>query len=169
MKTAIYVRVSTREQEEENQLLQLRDYCNNAKHDITGEYVDVITGKEEHRPGFDRLFNDAHQLKFQHLVFWDISRFSRAGIEHTFRKLKELNNLGITWHSYSEPLVNTDNELARDIVIAVFAAVAKAERQKISDRTKAGLERLKRQGIKLGRPNGAKDKKQRRTLGYYKK
>jgi DNA invertase Pin-like site-specific DNA recombinase len=168
MKTAIYARISTGKQEEENQLIQLREYCKNAGHEITKEYVDVITGKEVHRPAFDLLFEDAHKLLFQNIVFWDISRFSRAGIEHTFNKLKELENLGITWHSYNEKVVNTDNELTRSIVLAVLAALAKAEREKISDRTKAGLERLRAQGKILGRPKGAKDKKKRRTEGYYK-
>ena len=48
-------------------------------------------------------------------------------------------------------MLSTDNELVRDIVLAVMASLAKAERQKISERTKAGLQRAKANGKRLGR------------------
>ena len=42
--------------------------------------------------------------------------------------------------------------MVRDIVLAVLASVAKAEREKISERTKAGLRRARAEGKTLGRP-----------------
>ena len=39
-----------------------------------------------------------------------------------------------------------------DVVISIMATLAKIEREKISDRTKAGLERARQQGKQLGRP-----------------
>jgi DNA invertase Pin-like site-specific DNA recombinase len=41
--------------------------------------------------------------------------------------------------------------MVRDIVLAVMASLAKMERQKISERTKAGLERARAKGKRLGR------------------
>lgn len=167
-RTVIYSRVSTDKQEAENQLHELRRYCNSSNDiELIEEYVDVMSGGKESRPMFDRMFRDAYQRKFDHVVFWDLSRFSRAGIEHTFRKLGELDKLGVSWYSYTEPMLDTTNELVRDIVTAVMAAVNKAERQRISARTKAALERLKSHGKKLGRPRGSKDKKRRRNAGYF--
>jgi DNA invertase Pin-like site-specific DNA recombinase len=48
-------------------------------------------------------------------------------------------------------LLSTDNEMVRDIVLAVMASLAKMERQKIGERTKAGLERARAKGKRLGR------------------
>jgi len=45
----------------------------------------------------------------------------------------------------------------RSILLAVLATLAKLERQKISERTKAGLERARRRGKKLGRPSVLED------------
>jgi hypothetical protein len=46
----------------------------------------------------------------------------------------------------------TDNELVRNILLALLSSLAKLEAQKISDRTKAGMARAKANGIKIGRP-----------------
>ncbi len=100
VKNALYVRVSTYRQDAENQLLQLRPYCDKNGWEIHDEYIDIISGKEKSRPEYDRMFADAHKRLFDIVLFWDFSRFSRAGTYHTLMKLKELENLGIGWQSY---------------------------------------------------------------------
>ncbi len=75
-------------------------YCNKSNHEIFKEYVDIISGKETSRPAYDSMFIDAHKKLFDLLLFWDLSRFSRAGTLFTLQKLKELENLGIDWESY---------------------------------------------------------------------
>lgn len=167
MKVAIYVRVSTDKQEAENQLIQLRDYCSKRGLIVYNEYVDIISGKETSRPAYDLMFQEAHKQLFDTVLFWDLSRFSRAGTEHTLRKLRELKNLNIDWESYAEPYIKSAGQFS-DVVLAVISTLAKIEREKISDRTKAGLQRIKDKGRKLGRPFGSKDKKSRRTKGYWK-
>ena len=151
MRVAIYCRVSTDKQEAENQLIQLREYAKRSCLDVHREYVDVISGKENSRPAYDELFMDAHKKLFDLVLFWDLSRFSRAGTLFTLQKLKELENLGIDWESYQEPYFKSVGQF-KDVVLSVIATVAKMEREKISERTKAGLARAKKQGKKLGRP-----------------
>lgn len=150
-KVAIYVRVSTKGQELDNQLLQLREYCEKSDWSVYKEYCDVISGKEEKRPSYDQLFKDAHQKKFDIVLFWAMDRFARSGVLFTLQKLTELDNLKIQWHSYQEPIFSSVGEF-RDMVISILATLAKIERKRISERTKAGLERAKHQGQKLGRP-----------------
>ena len=151
-RTALYVRVSTDKQEAENQLLQLREYAGRRGWKIIKEYVDVISGKETSRPAFDELFRDAHKYTFDIVLFWDLSRFSRAGVYHTIMKLKELENSGIAYVSYQEPYVDSTNSNPfREVFISLLATLAKIEREKISERTKAGLERAKKEGKRLGR------------------
>jgi DNA invertase Pin-like site-specific DNA recombinase len=150
-KVAIYVRVSTDKQEVENQERQLLPFCKRSGWEVHKIYRDVMSGKEESRPGFVRMFKDAHKKLFDIVLFWDMSRFSRAGMEFTIQKLSELRNLGILWHSYQEQFLSTADPFTRDIILAVFTSVAKMEREKISQRTMAGLARAKARGTKLGR------------------
>ncbi|MFW6174138.1 MAG: recombinase family protein, partial [Elusimicrobiota bacterium] len=144
MKAAIYVRVSTDKQEEKNQEYQLRDFAEKNSWQVYDVYKDIISGKEEKRPGFERLFQDARKLKYDIVLFWDISRFSRAGTHHTLQKLRELENKGIQWHSYNDPYLSSLGDF-KDVVISILSTLAKIEREKISQRTIAGLERAKKQ------------------------
>lgn len=163
---AVYVRVSTNKQDVENQLLQLRPYCLKAGYTISQEYIDIISGAEDNRPAFHRLFQDARQRKFDVLVFWAIDRFSRKGMYFTIQKLQELKNLGIDWDSYQEPYFRTIGAFG-DAVLGIMATLAKMERERLSERTKAGIARKRATGWVPGRKKGEKDKKPRRRKGYY--
>ena len=54
----------------------------------------------------------------------------------------------------------TDNELVRNILLALLSSLAKVEAQKISERTKAGMARAKAKGVKVGRPRLASEVRQ---------
>lgn len=166
MRAALYVRVSTDKQEAENQTLQLTKYCQRSGYTIVEKYVDIMSGAETKRPAYNKMFDDASKYLFDIVVFWDISRFSRSGPSYTLQKLQQLDNLKIGWESYQEQYFRSLGPF-KDAVIAIMAAVAKMEREKISERTKAGLDRAVQYGAKLGRPKGSKDKRPRRKKGYY--
>ncbi len=153
---AIYARVSTDMQELDNQLSQLREYAKKSGYDVFEEYVEKVSGAEEQRPEFNRLFVHAHQKRFEAVLFWDLSRFSRSGTLYTLQKLRELDNLGITWLSYREPYFRSAGPFS-DVVISIMATLAKIEREKISERTKAGLRGKKNVGKR------GKDKKSRKA------
>jgi DNA invertase Pin-like site-specific DNA recombinase len=168
MKTAVYVRVSTDKQEAENQLIQLHDYCQKSGHEVYSDYVDITSGSKDSRPDYDRLFSDAHKKLYGLVLFWDLSRFSRSGTLFTLQKLRELENLGIEWESYTEPYLKTTGQF-KDVVISIISTLARIQRQQISDRTKAGLQRLRLEGKVLGRPIGSQDKRQRKKGGYFRR
>ena len=163
---AIYVRVSTGKQDVENQLLQLRPYCDKAGYKVYQEYVDIVSGAEDNRPAFNQLFKDAHQRKFDVLVFWALDRFSRSGIYFTIQKLQELKHTGVDWDSYQEQYLRTIGPFG-DAVLGIMATLAKIERERLSERTKAGLARKMATGWKPGRKKGVPDKKPRKRRGYY--
>ena len=145
MKVAIYVRVSTHTQEGKNQEVQIIEYCKRMGYEVYNIYSDVMSGKENSRPAFDKLFVDARKMLFDIVVFWDLSRFSRAGTLFTLQKLKELSNIGVKWHSLQEPYFSSLGEFG-DVIISIMATLSKIERQKISERTKAGLAKAKNVG-----------------------
>ncbi|MBA7679746.1 hypothetical protein ES703_88048 [subsurface metagenome] len=161
MRVAIYCRVSTNKQEVNNQLVQLKEYCKKNSYEIFKEYIDIISGKETSRPSYDKMFEDAHKRLFDLVLFWDLSRFSRAGTLFTLQKLKELENLGIDWKSYQEPYFNSIGEF-RDVVLSIMSTLAKIEREKISERTKAGLQASPKKEL-IGKRG--KDKKPRKSRG----
>jgi DNA invertase Pin-like site-specific DNA recombinase len=156
MRVALYGRVSTDDkgQDPENQLTQLRAWCANAGHHIVAEYVDQESGRKgpERRKQFAALFEDASRRTFDCVLFWALDRFSREGMVPTILHLQRLSAYGVAFHSYTEAHLATDNELARNILLATLASLAKVEGQKISDRTKAGMARAKAKGKRIGRP-----------------
>jgi len=152
MKIAIYVRVSTEKQELENQLSPLLEFSAKRGFEIFKTYKDIATGKNTERESFNEMMREAHQRKFDAIVVWALDRLSREGLSKTVNLIEHLGKIGIDVISYSEPYLDTTNELARNILLAVISTLAKAEREKISERTKAGLERIRKQGKKLGRP-----------------
>jgi DNA invertase Pin-like site-specific DNA recombinase len=152
---ALYARVSTADkgQDPENQLRQLRAWCERMGYLVAGEYVEHESGGKgaDQRPKYAELFADAARRKFDMVLVWALDRFSRSGLTGTVVDLQRLSSHGVSFHSYSEPHLSTDNELVRDVLLAVLASLAKLERQKISERTKAGLERARAKGKRLGR------------------
>src|SRR6266508_5084480 len=156
MRIAIYARVSTDDkgQDPENQLRQLRQWCATAGHEIAHEYIDRESGRKgtKDRKQFDALFEDAHKRKFDCVLFWALDRFTREGMAPTIMHLQRLASYGVGFHSYTEPHLATDNELVRNILLALLASLAKVEAQKISERTRAGMARARAKGKRIGRP-----------------
>jgi DNA invertase Pin-like site-specific DNA recombinase len=140
-RVALYARVSTddRGQDAENQLAQLRARCAAAGHEIVSEYVDHVSGGKgaDKRQQFARMFDDAHKRRFDMVTVWALDRLTREGMVATVGYLQKLAAAGVAFHSYTEPALCSDNEMVRDIVSAVMSALAKAERERISARTKA--------------------------------
>jgi DNA invertase Pin-like site-specific DNA recombinase len=156
MRVAIYARVSTDDkgQDPENQLRELRAWAVNSGHAISGEYVDHESGRKgaEKRKQFAAMFDDAAKRKFDCVLFWALDRFSREGMTQTIIHLQRLSLYGVAFHSYTEPHLATDNELVRNILLALLSSLAKVEAQKISERTRAGMSRARAKGVKIGRP-----------------
>jgi len=153
MRIAIYGRVSTKKQDEMNQLLELREFVGTqAGWSLDAEYIDKVSGSgKKERPQFQRMLLDASQKKFDLLLFWALDRLSREGIVRTIGYLEQLKRWGIGWRSYTQPFLDTGNDMVTGIVLSVLAAVAEQERITISERTKAGLARAVKQGRVLGR------------------
>ena len=70
----------------------------------------------------------------------------------TIAHLQRLNSYGVSFHSYSEPHLATEQRTSRNILLALLSSLAKVEAQKISERTKAGMARARANGSKIGRP-----------------
>jgi DNA invertase Pin-like site-specific DNA recombinase len=150
---AIYVRVSTtdRGQDTDNQLHQLQDYAARQRWDIVHVYEDHVSGKTADREAFRRMFEDASKRSFDVVLVWALDRLTREGVFETFEYIRKLTADGVKFESYTEAHFRTTGP-AGELMLAISAWIAKQERTRISQRTRAGVERAKRAGKHCGRP-----------------
>jgi DNA invertase Pin-like site-specific DNA recombinase len=151
MKIAIYARVSTTKQDNENQLAQLCEFAAKQDWQIFDDYVDQESGSTSDRPEFQRMFADASKRKFDLVLFWALDRFSREGVLSTLQHLNRLESYGVAYKSYTEQFFDSCG-IFKDAVISIMATLAKQERIKRAERTKAGLAIARAKGKTLGRP-----------------
>ena len=153
VRCGLYARVSTTDgrQDTDNQLVQLREYCQRQGYQIVAEYIDHASGKTDDRMAFKRMFEDASKRKFDVVLVWALDRFTREGVLETFEHVRRLTACGVAFESYSEQHFRTTGP-AGELMLAIAAWIAKQERLRISDRTKAGLARARREGKHCGRP-----------------
>lgn len=149
MRAAIYARVSTFDQQPENQLAELRRFTA-ARGWQAREFVDHgVSGAKERRPALDELVRDAKRRKFDAVVVWRLDRLGR-NLKHLITLIDEMQALGIAFVSLGEGIDATTP--AGKLQLHILAAIAEFERARIQERVRAGLARAKAQGKKLGRP-----------------
>jgi DNA invertase Pin-like site-specific DNA recombinase len=167
MRVALYCRVSKNDESQDpiNQLSPLRDYAKALSGEVVGEYVDKASGSNGDRKEFLKMLEDADKRKFDLLLVWALDRLSREGISNTLGYIQRLKKNGIALRSLQESWVNSEDGPG-EVMIAVLAWVAQQERKRIIERTKAGLEKARKNGKTLGRPKGKKDGSPRRKSGY---
>jgi DNA invertase Pin-like site-specific DNA recombinase len=150
-RAGIYARVSTLDQEPENQLQELRRYVE-ARGWTAVEYVDKgVSGAKDRRPALDRLLTDAKRRKLDVVVCWRLDRLGR-NLKHLISLLDELQALGVAFVSLAEGIDATTP--AGKLQMHILGAIAEFERERIRERVLAGLQPAKAQGTRLGRPQG---------------
>ena len=164
MKVAIYVRVSKEDQHPENQIYELEEFAKDRNFDVYYTYVDKISGAKDSRPALNELMIDSREKRFDAVLVWKLDRLGRS-LQHLIQIIQEWNNLGIDFICKTQPIDTTTNE--GKLIFHIFGAIAEFERGIIRERINSGLDRARRQGKKLGRPKGSKDKKRRKKGGYY--
>ncbi len=152
MKVGIYARVSTTDkgQDVELQLGPLREYAQARGWAIYKEYVDHgVSGAKERRPALDQLLADARHRLFDAVLVWRFDRFARS-TRHLINALHEFRHLGIAFISFQENL-DTSSPMG-EAMFAIIGAMAQLERDTIRERVKAGMNRARSRGKRLGRP-----------------
>jgi DNA invertase Pin-like site-specific DNA recombinase len=141
MRTAIYARVSTNDQTCENQLIELRRYCE-SRGWTPQEFVDQgVSGAKESRPALDALLKDARRRRLDAVVVWRLDRLGRS-LRHLILTLDELSALGVAFVSLGEG-VDTSTPAGR-LQLHILGAIAEFERERIRGRILVGLERARR-------------------------
>jgi DNA invertase Pin-like site-specific DNA recombinase len=147
-RAAIYLRVSTDRQTSENQLAEVRQLA------LARGYEPVIYEEVESaakaRPVLDRMLGDVRAGRVQAVAVWALDRLHRS-MTGAINTVLELDRLGAPVLSVREGWLDTSGPV-RPLLVAIFGWVAEQERTRLIERTKAGLERARREGKRLGRP-----------------
>ena len=155
IKAAIYVRVSTDDQTYENQLPHLQDWAARRGMEVTGIYAENASAWHEgHQRELARLIGDAYKRKFDCILVWALDRVSREGPLRILEFMHKLRTWGIKLYSYNEAWTEAPGELG-DLLYSITAWVSKFYCDRISVNTKAGIERRRRAGKPIGRPEGS--------------
>lgn len=150
-RVAFYFRVSTKEQTFENQRLQLQNLAKVEGWQNVEIFHDVCTGSKgrEQRRSFDRMLKLAEAREFDIVAAWSIDRMGR--------ETKDLLNLcasakdhGYTLY-FQKDRVDTSTA-SGELFFTIVAAIAKFERERLRERTIAGMERARKQGKVPGQP-----------------
>lgn len=157
MKIAIYLRVSTQDQNLDNQKIPLINYAERMGWDFTIYEEKESTRKT--RPVQYDLYQRLLRKEYDGLVIYKFDRWARSTSE-LVSHIEELVNRNIQIFSYSEA-IDLSSSMGK-AMLTILSAFAQLERDLIRERTLAGLARAKAWGKTLGRPKGRKDSKKRK-------
>jgi DNA invertase Pin-like site-specific DNA recombinase len=146
---AIYLRVSTLEQETDMQEVELRDYVEKRGWTYVVYRDKGESGAKDNRPALNSMLNDLRRRKIDVVVVWKLDRLARS--------LKQLLTIGEECRSLGVDLVslrqNIDTTLpAGRLTFQILGAVAEFERELLRERVKAGMAQARRTGKHVGRP-----------------
>lgn len=150
-RVAIYVRVSTTEQDTEGQETELREYVERRGWNYEVYRDKGQSGAKSHRPELTRLLADLRRRKLDIVVVWALDRLARS--------LRQLLEIAEQCQSLEVDLVslrqNIDTTLpAGRLTFQILGAVAEFEREMLRERVKAGMAQARRAGKRMGRHSG---------------
>lgn len=147
-----YARVSTREQNEDRQMIALKAF----PVEESQIYLDKQSGKDFNRPQYKKLFR---RLKTgDTLAIKSIDRLGRNYEEILEQWRKLTKEKGVTVVVLDMPILNTRNDedltrtLIADIVLQLLSYVAQTERENIRQRQTEGIAAARAKGVRFGRP-----------------
>ena len=151
-KVALYCRVSTstKNQTTENQLRELKSYCERMDYEIVKIYEDEVSGAKtrEKRPAYNEMCQDAFLKKFDTIIGWDVSRFGRS-MKEFLSFLSDMDEKNINVVAVKNGL-DMESSTGR-MMLKLIGVLEEWNREMLIERTNAGISRARANGTKLGR------------------
>lgn len=148
-----YIRISTNKQDIETQRLQIFKYAH--KEDLKiDEFIEVqeSSAKSPKQRKIDEL--KERLQKNDILIVYELSRLGRSMFE-TINLVLELSEKGVQFIFLKQPELSSFKNAHSKLLLTFYAYIAEVEKDFISQRTKAGLEKARASGKILGRPVGS--------------
>lgn len=170
MRVAIYARVSTEEQQVENQYADFRKWI--LSHGVNWDDVNYYAENESawkqgHQHELSIALKELRtgKRKFDVFLVWALDRLTREGSAATLDLVNTFKLYGVRVISIKEPWTEVEGPMA-ELFYSIIGWVAKFESDRKSERVKAAHAKLREQGKHIGRPKGKRDGKKRKTTGY---
>jgi DNA invertase Pin-like site-specific DNA recombinase len=162
IRCALYLRVSTDDQDEENQFAPLEKRTIDRGWELTSVYRESETAwKDGHQPELARLLKDAARHKFDILMVFALDRLTRQGSAAILNLVNTFAVYGVKVISFNEPWTETLGETG-EILLAIAGWVARMESDRKSQNTRAGIAKARKNGG--GRRGKDKTPRKRRWL-----
>lgn len=152
MKIYGYVRVSSTDQNEDRQLIALREQGVDEKN----IFIDKQSGKDFERPNYKKLVNKLKTGDLLYIISIDRLGRNYEEIQKQWRVLTK--EIGIDICVLDMPMLDTRNgkdlmgTFIADLVLQILSFVAQSERENIRKRQTEGIAAAKAKGVKFGRP-----------------
>jgi DNA invertase Pin-like site-specific DNA recombinase len=148
-RAAIYVRVSTNDQDTALQEAELRDHAERRGWEVKLYRDHGESGAKENRPALNEMLCDIRRGKISCVMIWSLDRMARS-LKQLLSLAEEFRLRGIDLISLKQAIDTASP--AGMLTYQVLGAVAEFERAMLSTRVRAGLEQARRRGKRLGRP-----------------
>lgn len=160
---AIFVRVSKREQDYQRQLEDLRAVARSQLVQVVAEISEKVSGVRTNleRDGIQELLLLSRQGAIQKVLVCEVSRLGRSTVE-VLQVVDELTELGVSIYVQNfgiETLKNGKRNPVAQFLFTLLAEFARLERETLRERILSGMNEARRQGKKIGRPDGTTEEK----------
>jgi len=151
MKVAIYLRVSTKEQDEEMQKDDCMKFCRNHDWEIEGIYQERVSAykKNVKRPQRDLVIEKARLGEIKHIVVWAFDRWIRNR-DTLIDDINTLLGYGCKIHSVKDAWLESINiegplgKTLREFMIGLIGSLAEMESKRKSERIWLGKQKTKK-------------------------
>lgn len=149
IKVAIYLRVSTQDQNCDLQREDLLQYTNSREWNVFQVYEDKATGTNSNRSSLKQMLQDARHRRFDVLICWKLDRIARS-LKDLVTIIQELTELGVSFVALKDSVDLTTS--AGRLMLHIIGSFAQFEADIIKERVRSGLDAARRKGTRLGRP-----------------
>ena len=173
MKVVIYARVSTKTQDYDRQLVELREYARKMEYEVVAEFTEKISGakKVEERQALMELLAYVEQHKVDKVLIYECSRLSRRAVDF----LSVIENLTakrisvyILQNGLETLLPNGQPNPIAQLVMGILAQFNSMERSLIRSRMESGYNHFRQQGGQVGRKVGYRKTDEQMRADYPK-
>ena len=160
MNVALFVRVSTKQQDYDRQVNDLISYVNRQNHTVVATIHEQISGSTSYknRPAIQELLDLAKSGRIEKILVTEVSRLGRktSDILRLIEFLTE-EKISVFILNYNLETLLPDKRInpVASILFTLLAEFSRLERETLRERIVSGLETAKRKGVKLGRPQGS--------------
>ena len=173
MKVVIYARVSTKTQEFDRQVAELREYAQKMEYEVVAEFTEKISGakKVEEREALTELLAFTENHKVDKVLIYECSRLSRRAVDF-LTVIENLTAKKISVYIHQNGLETLlpngrPNPIAQ-LVMGILAQFNSMERSLIRSRMESGYNHYRTNGGKVGRKEGFRKTNEQMKADYPK-